>query len=603
MAALGDDTLAPPPEAAVAVEGLVKRFRGPGGVVTALNDLTARVTPRQVTGLIGPDAAGKTTLMRLAAGLLAPDAGRILVLGMDVAKQSLQVQAGIGYMPQRFGLYEDLTVQQNLDLYADLQGVTHESRPQRFEQLMRLANLTPFMNRLAGKLSGGMKQKLGLACTLVRPPRLLLLDEPTVGVDPLSRRELWDIIYHLVEDGASILLSTAYLDEAERCAEVLLLHQGSLLGQGPPGEFTGGMKGRCYTLSVPGGDKRALQERISRSPAVLDAVIQGSQVRLVLRKGADSAAAGDVLSGEEQQRLLRVEPRFEDAAVAAVKELEGTPPREDDQPPRERGSVLQPPRAAPAGATADEAAIEVDEVSKRFGDFRAVDGVSFRVKRGEIFGLLGPNGAGKSTTFRMLCGLLPPTSGNLRVAGVDLRRAAAAARAQIGYMSQKFALYGGLSVRQNLTFFASAYGLGGTTRDERIHWVLDEFGLREVADGVSADLPLGFKQRLAMGCALMHRPKIVFLDEPTSGVDPLARREFWRRINAMAGENVTVLVTTHFMEEAEYCDRLLIMYKGKSIALGSPEHLKEQAKTPQLAEPTLEQVFIKLIEQQAGDPR
>ena len=342
MAAAGDDTLAPLPEGAVAVEGLVKRFRGPGGVVTALNDLTATVKPRQVTGLIGPDAAGKTTLMRLAAGLLAPDKGRILVLGMDVAKQSLQVQADIGYMPQRFGLYEDLTVRQNLDLYADLQGVTHESRPRRFEQLMRLANLTPFMNRLAGKLSGGMKQKLGLACTLVRPPRLLLLDEPTVGVDPLSRRELWEIIYHLVEDGASILLSTAYLDEAERCAEVLLLHQGTLLGQGPPAEFTGRMKGRCYTLSVPGGNKRALQERISRSPAVLDAVIQGSRVRLVLRKGVDSAAAVDVLTDAEQQRLQRVEPRFEDAAVAAVKELEATA-RADEQPARKGGSAVQPP--------------------------------------------------------------------------------------------------------------------------------------------------------------------------------------------------------------------------------------------------------------------
>jgi ABC-2 type transport system ATP-binding protein len=565
------------------LSGVGKSFRTGAGVVEALRDVTLRLHGGVVTGLIGPDGAGKTTLMRLAAGLLLPDRGRIRVLGMDTVTDSLAVQGAVGYMPQRFGLYEDLSVQENLDLYADLQGVPKAARAAGYQELMHMTGLGPFTKRLAGRLSGGMKQKLGLACTLVRSPRLLLLDEPTVGVDPVSRRELWTIVYRLVrEEAVSVLLSTAYLDEAERCREVVLLHEGELLGQGPPAGFGQGLAGRTYAVAAPGWKKRALQQRLASAPGVIDAVIQGERVRVVTAgPGAPDVEA--VLPGAA---VAAVPPRFEDSFVAQLKLR---------RPPDGRPEPVSPATQA-GGERSGGSVIDVHHVQRRFGDFYAVRDVSFDVARGEVFGLLGANGAGKSTTFRMLCGLLPASAGRLQVAGVDLRRAAAMARARIGYMSQKFSLYGNLSVRQNLRFFSGAYGLTGRRRRRRVGWALDEFALGEIAEAVSADLPLGYKQRLALACALMHEPEILFLDEPTSGVDPLARREFWRRINELANRGVTVLVTTHFMEEAEYCDRLAIMAAGEILALGTPAEIKQRTRSRESPEPTMEDAFVALIE-------
>ncbi|MDY0040676.1 MAG: ATP-binding cassette domain-containing protein, partial [Desulforhabdus sp.] len=539
-----------------------------------------------ITGLIGPDGAGKTTFMRLAAGLLVPDEGRITVLGLDATRDSLAVQASIGYMPQRFGLYEDLSVQENLDLYADLQGVPKSQRPLRYQELMRMTGLAPFASRLAGRLSGGMKQKLGLACTLMHPPTLLLLDEPTVGVDPVSRRELWNIIYRLVrEERTSVLLSTAYLDEAERCQEVIILHEGRLLGQRPPEAFSETLQGHTYTVAAPGLNKRNVQKVLTKGEGVIDAVIQGGKVRLVM-KSEKRPRIGELLPGADDASLKPVPARFEDSFIALLK----SKTKESDA--KASGKVtlqdLQVDR--------EQRVIEVRDVARRFGDFYAVKDASFDVRQGEVFGLLGANGAGKSTTFRMLCGLLPPSEGKLLVAGLDLRRAAAAARARIGYMSQRFSLYGNLSVRQNLNFFSSVYGLSGERRAERISVVLEQFDLTSQADATSGDLPLGFKQRLAMACALMHEPGILFLDEPTSGVDPLARREFWHRINELAEQGVTVLVTTHFMEEAEYCDRLAIMSAGRILALGTPEDIKKQAISAETPEPSMEDAFIHLIQ-------
>ncbi|HCA27246.1 MAG TPA: ABC transporter ATP-binding protein [Betaproteobacteria bacterium] len=561
-----------------------KTFHAGKRAVVALRQVAFTLRPGGVTGLIGPDGAGKTTVMRLAAGLLAADAGQITVLGLDVARDALAVQAAIGYMPQRFGLYEDLTVQENLDLYADLQGVSHGERAQRYRELMHMTGLAPFTTRLAARLSGGMKQKLGLACTLVRAPRLLLLDEPTVGVDPVSRRELWRIIDRLVEqEGMSVLLSTAYLDEAERCGQVVLLHQGDVLQQGAPGALSERMAGRSYQVTAAGIKPRALQQRLAAAPGAIDAVIHGDGVRWV----TDQPAPEGVLPPDA--RVTAAAPRFEDSFIALLQTLDG-------------GRRIEGPMAgvAAAGVKAAPAApvIEVRRAQRRFGDFYAVRDVSFDVAQGEVFGLLGANGAGKSTTFRMLCGLLPASAGSLRVAGVDLRHAAAAARARIGYMSQKFSLYGNLTVRQNLKFFSSAYNLTGKPREARIAWALEEFDLAAQAEAVSLDLPLGYKQRLALACALMHGPGILFLDEPTSGVDPLARREFWRRINRLAESGVTVMVTTHFMEEAEYCDRLAIMAAGEILALGAPAEIKARAASAANPTPSMEEAFIALIEAQ-----
>lgn len=574
---------------AMSVQGVTKRFHTGKRVVCALDQVNARCRHGIVTGLIGPDAAGKTTLMRLLAGLLLPDEGAITVLGIDAVKNPLLVQQALGYMPQRFGLYGDLTVQENLDLYADLQAVRHSERRPRYEELMHMTGLAPFTERLARDLSGGMKQKLGLACTLVRAPRLLLLDEPTVGVDPVSRRELWQIVYRLVEhEGLSVLLSTAYLDEAERCQDVILMHEGKILDQGTPASFSTRMTGRTFQVTARQTGKRKLQGQLVGGKGVVDAIIQAEGVRVVM--AAETAPESlQSLAEAPDLHILPVAPRFEDSFIVMLKDRMSAAPVVTNQ-------VISQPVAFK-----DEDVIVVDNVKRRFGNFYAVNGISFSVRHGEIFGLLGANGAGKSTTFRMLCGLLPASEGTLRVAGEDLRRAAAKARARIGYMAQHFSLYANLSVADNLAFFSRAYGLRGKQQRDHLAWALDEFELRPYADTTSGQLSLGYKQRLALAAALMHSPEILFLDEPTSGVDPLARREFWHRINRLADQGVTLLVTTHFMEEAEYCDRLVIMAQGEILAEGTPEEMKARFRSPERPKPTMEEAFIGLLESGAQD--
>jgi len=580
------------PGAAVVLDDVHRSFRSGKRAIAAIAGITASATRGAVTGLIGPDGAGKTTLMRMVAGLLKADAGRIEVLGTDVAHDPLAVQARLGYMPQRFGLYEDLSVRENLDLYADLQGVPTAERSGRYAELLHMTGLGPFTSRLAGRLSGGMKQKLGLACTLVHPPELLLLDEPTVGVDPVSRRELWQIIGHLTREArTTVLFSTAYLDEAERCDSVLLIHEGRLLGSGPPGSFTAEMAGRSFFATATLG-RRRLQALLAETPGVIDAVIQGSQVRVVTAS-AEPLEPTLVVDAPDLT-LAPTPPRFEDSFVARLRVAKSDRQRVAQGATTTRAAPLQP--SIPATATAADTVIVVQHLTRRFGNFVAVNDVTFAVARGEIFGLLGANGAGKSTAFRMLCGLLPPSEGTLRVAGFDLRTAAAPARARIGYMAQKFSLYADLSVQQNLRFFSSAYRLTGTRQRARIDWAVAEFDLGPMRDATARDLPLGFKQRLALACALMHEPEILFLDEPTSGVDPLARREFWRRINALAEAGVTVLVTTHFMEEAEYCDRLVIMAEGRVLTEGTPQSIKRAATRADDRDPTMEDAFISVIE-------
>ncbi len=577
----------------IAARHVSKRFElKTGEGVQALDDVSLEVRAGTLTSLVGPDGGGKTTLIRLAAGLLTADEGRVEVLGLDAAADAQAVQERIGYMPQRFGLYEDLSVQENLDLYADLHGIGRAERARRYPELMEMTALGPFTKRLAGRLSGGMKQKLGLACTLVRSPELLLLDEPTVGVDPLSRRELWEIVLRLVADeGLTVLLSTSYLDEAERCDHALVLHAGKVIADGRPAEVTEAAAGRTFVATPAAGQTaRELQARLLAEPGIVDAVPAAGRVRFVR---AAPARADAPLRALESLRVEPAKPLFENGFMALLHaHLDGR--REAPPVPSARPETVGAGRGAPAHAPGP--AVEVHDLVRRFGAFTAVDHLSFDVRRGEVFGLLGPNGAGKTTTFRMLCGLLPASGGTLRVAGADLRRSRASARQRIGYVAQKFSLYGNLSVRDNLDFFARAYGLRGARKADRIAWALEEFGLGAHLTLPSGQLPGGFKQRLAMAAALLHEPDILFLDEPTSGADPMARREFWTRITYLAEAGVTIVVTTHFMEEAEYCDRILILDAGEVLAEGAPAEIRARGRTGDGREPAMEDAFVAIVE-------
>jgi ABC-2 type transport system ATP-binding protein len=542
-----------------------------------------------LTALVGPDGAGKTTLLRLIAGLMTADSGELEVLGINVAADPQTIQNRIGYMPQKFGLYEDLSVQQNLDLYADLHGITKDQRGEIYPRLMEMTDLGRFTERLAGKLSGGMKQKLGLACTLVRAPELLLLDEPTVGVDPLSRRELWEIVTKLVhEDGLTVIVSTSYLDEAELCDHAVVMHLGKVLAQGMPDEITAKAKDNVFIVTPDKGmNARSLQARLFRQEGVADAVPVAGKVRVVRKP----AHAGEIRIDNQPVKLEPVTARFEDGFMVLFSAVAS----------KSQSSDVSLDKPKPASG--DEISVEVHDLVRTFGDFTAVNHVTFQVKRGEIYGLLGPNGAGKSTTFRMLCGLMPATNGTLRVAGADLRTSRAEARQKLGYVAQKFSLYGDLSVDENLDFFASAYGLRGARKRERIAWSKDQFELGALATLPSGQLPGGFKQRLAMAAALLHEPDILFLDEATSGADPLARREFWGRITALSEQGVTVIVTTHFMEEAEYCDRIIILDAGCNLAEGTPAEIRAHAEPKNGEEPNMEDAFIAIIEESRRETR
>lgn len=565
------------PHAGVRIRGVTKRFPG----VAALQGLDAAIKPGRLTGLVGPDGAGKTTLMRLMAGLMAPTEGSIRVEGFDTVADQDRIADVTGYMPQRFGLYEDLSVMENMRLFAELRGLQARDHQSIFGQLLDFTRLAPFTTRLAGRLSGGMKQKLGLACALMARPKVLLLDEPGVGVDPVSRQDLWRMVAELTGDGMAVVWSTAYLDEAEQCATVLLLNQGKLEYDGAPRDLTRQLAERSFRLLEPQGDRRVWLGKALDLSSVSDGVIQGRSVRLVLRAGADPQASR-ALAREAGTALEPVTPRFEDAFV----DLLGGGPGSTSAIAAHMNAVRLP----------TDVAVSCTNLTRRFGSFTATDDVSFDVRQGEIFGLLGPNGAGKSTTFKMLCGLLKPSAGSARVVGLDLATATSQAKSLLGYMAQKFSLYSLLSVRQNLEFSAGVYGLSGTLKTQRIDEMVESFELGRFLDAAPGDLSLGFRQRLALSCALMHRPPVLFLDEPTSGVDPITRREFWTHINGLVRKGVTVMVTTHFMDEAEYCDRVALMYQAKLIALDTPDALKSRVGGKDSAEATMEEAFIGLIQ-------
>ncbi len=555
----------------IEIKNLTKNFSGASA--PALKGITASFPEGKIVGLVGPDGAGKTTLIRLLAGLLRPTEGVISVLGYDTIQETEKIHEVTSYMPQKFGLYEDLTVLQNLELYAALKNVVGKEKRAVFEKLLTFTGLAKFGAFLAKNLSGGMKQKLGLACALLKKPKLLLLDEPSVGVDPISRRELWAMVKELLGEGISVLWSTAYLDEAERLDSVMLLNEGKVLYSGDPKLLTETMIGKSFEVREIEGDKRLLLFKLLKNKSVIDGVIQGRDLRIVLKEGVNSI---------DGIKLTSVAPRFEDAFVSV---LGGGPGGESKLADR-----------APLNTNGCETPIFAKELTKKFGPFTAVDRIGIEVKKGEIFGLLGPNGSGKTTTFKMLCGLLIPTSGEAFINKMDLKKAPAKARERIGYMAQKFSLYGNLTVLQNLEFFAGIYNLKNSEKREAIEEMIEVFNLKEYLSTSTETLPLGFKQRLSLAAANMHHPEVLFLDEPTSGVDPVTRREFWNHINGLVTKGVTIMVTTHFMEEAEYCDRIALIYQGKMINIDTPNQLKFEAKTEQNENPTLEDAFIKMIE-------
>jgi ABC-2 type transport system ATP-binding protein len=508
------------------------------------------------------------------AGLLTPTSGKITTFGLDSVEDADAIRLQSSYMPQKFGLYEDLSVVENLNLYAQLKNLPEEEKNETFAKLLKFTQLGNFLNFLAKDLSGGMKQKLGLACALIKDPKFLLLDEPSVGVDPISRRELWKMVKSLLSDNITVIWSTSYLDEAELCDEVILLNDGKVLFNGAPIDLTKTMEGRSYELKEIKGDKRELLFSLLKQDYVVDGVIRGDDIRICVKPKT---------SLPKELNALVVKPRFEDAFVDI---LGGGP-----------GGVSLLAEKAPKIISQIDKPILARGLTKKFGSFTAVSNVDIEVARGEIFGLLGPNGSGKTTTFKMLSGLLPPTAGKAFINNVDLQVAPSEARQKIGYMAQKFSLYGNLTARQNLDFFAGIYNLKNSEKKLAIEEMIEVFNLEHFLSTSAEMLPLGFKQRLALACANMHHPEVLFLDEPTSGVDPVVRREFWNHINGLVAKGVTIMVTTHFMEEAEYCDRISLIYQGKVIQCESPNRLKELAKSEKNFNPTLEDAFIHLIEE------
>jgi ABC-2 type transport system ATP-binding protein len=554
---------------AILAENLVMRF----GSLLAVDSLSLSVKSGEIFGIVGPDGAGKTTTLRILASVLAPTGGRAVVAGFDTVKNPDRVRDNIAYMSQRFGLYQDLTVQENLNFYADMYGVAMPERTKRIERLLDFSTMRPFRTRQAGKLSGGMKQKLGLMCALIHTPKVLLLDEPTNGVDPVSRRDFWRILYDLLKENVAILVTTAYLDEAERCNRVGLMSGGVFLAQGVPQEIKKLVRGKIFAINSPRA--RSIKKLLGEKLGCGSVEVFGDNVHVVCDDAQAKKKEAEALlkqAGLEYVEMRDQEPSLEDVFVSVMGQESGS---------RESMPAVLESRTYSSG---DGIAVSVENLTRKFGSFVAVNRVSFQVKRGEIFGFLGPNGAGKSTVIRMLCGLLEPSGGGGTVGGFDIRTQPEQIKQHIGYMSQKFSLYEDLTVGENIDFYGGIYGLGGKRLQERKDWAVEMAGLKDNRLASVSILSGGWKQRLALACAILHEPPIIFLDEPTSGVDPLSRRKFWNLIYDMADKGVTVFVTTHYMEEAEYCDRLALIYWGSLIALGTPLELKTQKMREQILE-------------------
>ena len=542
---------------AIEVRQLVKRY----GTVDALRGVDLDVAEGEIFGIIGPDGAGKTSMFQILGGVMAATSGRADLVGRP-ARDARDV---VGYLTQAFSLYQDLSVAENLRYVGQLRRLSIATIDERGGRYLRMFGRERFLDRPAGKLSGGMKQKLALACALVAEPRVLLLDEPTTGVDPVSRREFWDALAQLATGGMTILVATPYLDEAERCHRVALMHGGRIHRIGTPDEVRSGLG--LQRLEVQAGDLGRAETILSGQPDLTDVQRFGDRLDVMVKDAADGErAVRDALgaAGIAVEGMRVGAPTLENAFVSILRSLEGdarVPERPGQRRARRESGI----------------AIGAKDLSKVFGGFQAVKGFNVEVKSGEIYGLLGANGAGKTTTIKMLCGLIAASGGEVQLVGARGRTLRSeGVRQQIGYMSQKFSLYDDLAIQENLEFFAGVYGVPAAERAARAQWVLDFAGLAGHGAQLTGSLPGGWKQRVAFGAAIMHEPRVLFLDEPTSGVDPIARRTFWTMINRLADEGTAVLVTTHYLEEAEQCNRLGFMVGGELVAEGTPSGVKAQ---------------------------
>jgi len=532
------------------------------GSIAALDAVSFQVRPGEIFGLIGADGAGKTTAFRIIGGVLEQGGGEVRVLDTTPRK----ARPGVGYLTQPFSLYPDMSVDENLTYQAGLREVPEEEFKKRRERYFKLFELIKFTDRLAGRLSGGMKQKLALSCALIAGPKLLLLDEPTTGVDPVTRRDFWDALTSLATEGMSIVVATPYLDEAERCHRVALMERGKIYDIDTPSHFRSKMG--VTRLEVKVEPLAGAEDVLAKSPEAQD--VQRFGDRLDVMAPRPDAAESDLRQRAENAGLRiteihRSQPTLENAFVGQLRKMRGVHPVPHfpkPSPPLKRKDVV----------------IGAKDLNKTFGTFQAVKNFQLEVRNGEIYGLLGANGAGKTTSIKIICGLLEPTSGSVTLLGKSKELRSAAVRSRLGYMSQKFALYDDLTIGENLDFYARLYGVDESVREERKKWVLESAELSDEAGMLTKSLPGGWKQRVAFGAAVMHEPEAIFLDEPTSGVDPLARRAMWRMINEFADRGAGIVVVTHYLEEAEQCNRLGFMVAGEIISQGSPGEVKAKMK-------------------------
>ena len=546
---------------AIKIENLWKRY----GPIEAVRGISLQVKRGEIFGLIGPDGAGKTSTFQILAGVMEATSGSVEVFG----RPAREARSQTGYLTQTFSLYPDLSVSENIHYIGDLRRVPRAEITERGLRYLRMFDMDRFQNRLAGRLSGGMKQKLALVCALVPEPNVLVLDEPTTGVDPVSRREFWDTLAHLAADGLTILVATPYLDEAERCHRVGLIHQGEIHQTGTPGELRASLQAKrleLRTSNLPSAE-RLLAQHSGPDQEIMDVQRFGDRLDVLVHDPDQGArfVEAELKSAQVQISEIRVsEPTLENTFVAKLRNL-GQEVRSDAFPGRHDHEYLR-----------GQIAIGAKNLTKQFGDFSAVKHVSLEIKYGEVYGLLGANGAGKTTTIKMLCGLLAPSSGEMQLAGERGSLRSQSVRQRIGYMSQKFSLYDDLSIEENLNFFAGVYGVAEAEREEKRRWALSFSGLEGKEKLITGSLPGGWKQRVALGAAIMHEPSVLFLDEPTSGVDPLARRAFWTVINRLADLGAAILVTTHYLEEAEQCNRLGFMVAGELVTEGTPSEIKNR---------------------------
>ncbi|HKV35363.1 MAG TPA: ATP-binding cassette domain-containing protein [Pyrinomonadaceae bacterium] len=546
-------------QTAISVRGLVKNY----GDFEAVKGIDLEIAQGEIFGIIGPDGAGKTSVFQILGGVMEATSGEAKMYG----ETTVDARPFVGYLTQTFSLYQDLSVAENLRYVGQLRLLTRRQIEERGDHYLQMFDMQRFKDRLAGSLSGGMKQKLALACALIAQPKILLLDEPTTGVDPVSRREFWDALAGLASDGMTMVVATPYLDEAERCHRVALMYDGVIHQTGTPAEIREQLGLQRLEMKTADLGQLGQAEEVLRDVAAINDVQRfGDRLDLMVADvNAGETATREALAkaGIAATEIKAGAPTLENSFVAKLRELGGE--LKVSPFPRRRQF-----RSRPEGTIA----INAENLSKRFGGFNAVKNINIEVKYGEIYGLLGANGAGKTTTIKMLCGLLGASSGKMELAGESGSLRSSFVRQRIGYMSQKFSLYDDLTIDENLNFFAGVYNVPRNEREEKKQWVLEISGLEGKGDLLTSSLPGGWKQRVAFGAAVMHEPSVLFLDEPTSGVDPLARRAFWKMINGFADRGVAVLVTTHYLEEAEQCNRLGFMVAGELVAEGTPSGVK-----------------------------